>query len=508
MYYDSEFHIQEKTSVFMEHGLVGVNKIFPQRPLTMASFYFNYLLAGMTPVYFRVFNLALLAATSMVVVLLLKLMLDISDPVESTANSRNRGVSVLAGLVFLVHPLQTWVTLYIWQRSALMACFFYFSSLALYLAARSGKSRHKGTIYTLSLISFVCAVLSKENSVALPLVIILAEIAFFRAGWKQLLRPVALFLPAALLSLFILSLLEHPHGNPQLGSGLWGTITHYYKETGLGFTQVALTQCRVWFTYLSIIVAPLPSKVQLVSPQVLSSSIFDPSSTLPALLGVVMMVGLGLYLLLRKPVWGFGILFFVVNLLPESLLVPQFAFFGYRPVLPMFGVLLIGAACLKSLENYFSPAQIRGRLVRMSILALLAVGLAGTSIVTVGKAESWSNKAWFWKEVVENFPKEGHHIERSVRVQALLNLGKTLVEQQDLAGAMFYFQQAAQIAPESGPAHNNMGAVCLRAGKFEEAAKHFKEALKLNPNDLTIKKNLELAEDRLRRPTQLHDKRN
>jgi Flp pilus assembly protein TadD len=75
----------------------------------------------------------------------------------------------------------------------------------------------------------------------------------------------------------------------------------------------------------------------------------------------------------------------------------------------------------------------------------------------------------------------------------LLNLGKAFLEKKDLAGAMIYFRQAADIAPESWQSHNNMGVVCLRARKLEQASQHFKEALKLNPNEAGVQDNLKLA---------------
>ena len=102
--------------------------------------------------------------------------------------------SVALGLLFLVHPLQSYVTLYIWQRMALMACFFYYASLAAFLAVRIGKIRNQAAGYGLCLGLFVCALLSKENTVTLPVSFIMAEIAFFREGGLALVKRAAAYL--------------------------------------------------------------------------------------------------------------------------------------------------------------------------------------------------------------------------------------------------------------------------------------------------------------------------
>lgn len=59
--------------------------------------------------------------------------------------------------------------------------------------------------------------------------------------------------------------------------------------------------------------------------------------------GCYFLLTVAIYLLRKRPLSGFGLLFFLVNISPEYLLVPQYAFFGYRASLPMPGLLLIVA---------------------------------------------------------------------------------------------------------------------------------------------------------------------
>src|SRR4030042_5118721 len=67
MYYDSSIHIAADQSVFANQGMLGVINLFPQRPIPMITFYFNYLAGGMSPEYFRIVNVALLVTASILV---------------------------------------------------------------------------------------------------------------------------------------------------------------------------------------------------------------------------------------------------------------------------------------------------------------------------------------------------------------------------------------------------------------------------------------------------------
>ena len=105
-------------------------------------------------------------------------------------------------------------------------------------------------------------------------------------------------------------------------------------------------QCVVFFEYLRMVLLPLPSNVHLISAQIVPSAITDPPITAVAVAGVVAWtVVLGVFLLRRRPLVGFGTLFFVVNLLPEAITAPQ--------------ILVLGISSLRT--NVRAIARRRGR---------------------------------------------------------------------------------------------------------------------------------------------------
>ena len=110
-----------------------------------------------------------------------------------------------------------------------------------------------------------------------------------------------------------------------------------------------LTECRVIYCYLLTIFIPGLYPLLLGRAFTVSASLLDPPVTLAALLGLVFLVGAAITIARKRPVAAFGILFFFIAIAPESLLMPQYLFFGYRPILPMAGLLLVLADVLMAL---------------------------------------------------------------------------------------------------------------------------------------------------------------
>ena len=85
------------------------------------------------------------------------------------------------GILFTVHPLQSMVVLYAWQREAIMGCLFYYSALAAYVAVRSERIPLTAG-YGATAVLFLAGMLSKENVATLPVAVMLAEMTLFGRG--------------------------------------------------------------------------------------------------------------------------------------------------------------------------------------------------------------------------------------------------------------------------------------------------------------------------------------
>jgi len=346
--------------------------------------------------------------------------------------------------------------------------------------------------------------LSKESSITLPAVFIMAEVALFRSSWKEVLKRAAMFAGLLILLLGLLALRENPHGfsqvdpenlaeaAPQISqpdSGIFSTIVSYYRGSGKTVFEVLLTQCRMLFAYLAVIALPVPAYNHLIVPQVISSSIVEPWSTLPAVLGALLLIGLGLYALRARPLSGLGILFFAGGLAPDALLVPQFAYFAYRPARSMCGVWIGAADWLLLLHHKIAPMLRRGwvRWSAVAALVLVAVALGASTFV---KARQWGNPLLFWEETVGRFPNQKNRFEKNVAAHILNQLGMEHMSRGNLVESVDHLQKAREYSPNHPSILNNLGIALCRVGRIEEGMRRFERALEIFPGNNEAKRNL------------------
>lgn len=479
MQYDSAGLLLANEYVF-NAGLGEVVRLLAQRPVPMITFYLNYLVDGMNPYYFRVANAFLMACAAGTVVILLLYMLEIPGVSVHGTPSQKRIVSIGLGLVFLLHPANIYVVLYVWQRMALLSGLFFFLALASYLGTRTGRIQNSLMGYSSCAIMFFLAMASKENAIAFPGVLLLAEYALFKTTPRDLLKRSAVFIVVALIALLALSFLERPYGDMARDDGLFRTLAAYYLDSGLTPAQVAMGQCVVFFEYLRMVLLPLPSNVHLISAQIVPSAMTDPPITAVAVAGVVAWtVVLGVFLLRRRPLVGFGTLFFVVNLLPEAITAPQYLFWGYRVFVPMFGLLLVAADGILFLINL--PQSRRGKLVvKAGLATAVMAAICLVSYTAASKAVLWTDSVAFWTDARNRTPMHDPRVEKRIKIQTLNLLGSHLRARGAIQEAVALHQEAMQVDPRYPQTYLDLGAAYAQAGQLDDAATTHQELLRLD----------------------------
>ncbi len=479
-YYDSAAKLETRRHLF-DQGLASALKVFPQRPLPIISFYLNYLAFGTLSGYYRAVNTAILSASAVTASVLVLQILTLPGIWNRGSPTEKRILSLVLGLIYLVHPLQVFVTLYVWQRMALMAGLFYLASLSAYVSVRSGSFKLEKLGYAMSLFLFICAMLSKENSVTLPVVLVIFEVALFRAKWRDLCVRAAVFGCILAVFLGVSSYIQHPHGDINAANGIVSTLSVYYAESGTTPVRVLLTQAGAMFHYISLMLVPVPEKIQLISPLVVAHSLVDPPITLVSVGGAVALTAAGGLLVRSSPLSGAGILFLVVNLIPEALLAPQYTFLGYRAVLPMFGVLLVVADCIRILL-----VSVKGPRMKRPAWAGVCAGSIGLALllglVTNNKALIWSDRVGFWTDTVKQFPPLSKNMETRSAAQAYSNLGWALCAERRYTEALRYLERARKISPSQAPIQATLAYAHAKAGNSSRAEHFFEKALALNPD--------------------------
>jgi Flp pilus assembly protein TadD len=166
---------------------------------------------------------------------------------------------------------------------------------------------------------------------------------------------------------------------------------------------------------------------------------------------------------------GFGLLWFLIALLPTSLFPLAEVMNDHRTFLPYIGLVIAVAGAVSLLVNrrvtYGLPAKI-------AATCAVALFLCANGYATFQRNKVWKTEETLWHDVTLKSPRNG---------RGLMNYGNTLMAKGDFAGALDYFHRAQKLTPEYSVLLINL-AVAEDATKQDALAEqHFKEALRLAP---------------------------
>ena len=298
------------------------------------SFALNYYMHQYDQAGYRAVNIAILVA-GLAFFFLIKTTVII-------ARERTSGPGILEGLdpahvaffamlVWVVHPLHTQSVTYIVQRMNSMASMFYILSMLCYVRGRLGTGRTRWGLYLVSIVTGALAIGSKEIATTLPFFILLYEWYFFRdLSWEWARRQV---LPVIGIIAFVLLLLVLFAGVHFLQYIL---VAYYFREFTM--LQRVLTELGVVVFYLSQILLPHPSRLNLEHDFPLSNSLFEPATA--ASLGlIVVLLALAAVTARKNRLLSFAILWFFGNLAIESSFIGLEIIFDHRTYLPSIFVI-------------------------------------------------------------------------------------------------------------------------------------------------------------------------
>ena len=228
----------------------------------------------------------------------------------------DKNIALLAAILWAVHPIQTQAVTYIVQRMALLAALFYLAGMLCYVRARLDTDNwRRSGLYAGCVCCLALAVGSKENAVVLPLSLGLVEIIFFQDlsnpyNRKKCLRiALATFITTATLGVLFAYIIKF--------SPL--TFFHRILETrSFSLAERMLTQPRVVIGYLIQIFYPVLSRFSIDHSITVSTSLFEPITTLSSLSLIIGLIILALFRIHKSPILSFAILFYFLNQTMES----------------------------------------------------------------------------------------------------------------------------------------------------------------------------------------------
>ena len=437
------------------------------------------------------------------------------EPLKKKYGSHAYPVALLASVFWAVHPIQTQAVTYIVQRMTSLAGMFYIMSMYFYLKARtSGDSRGKAVFFLVSLFAFVLGMGSKENvflasSDHRPCGIILFQgTRVYHAGRKGM-----IFTGIAGIACVIGFLWA------SLGDGnAFSSILEGYNYRPFTLWERLLTESRVVVFYLSLLIYPMPDRLSIIHGFPISTSLLNPLSTLRSLVFILGIIGLLVALAGRHPLISFSFLFFFVNQLIESTILPLELAYEHRNYIPsmlFFVPFAIGYCSL--LERFRAK-----RVMRFAVSFFGVIALVGFGHATYVRNLAWKNPETLWFDAAAKAPGESrvHHnlgaqyqgkgqaqeaVEAYEKALSLhkyqrkgeeaatyFNLGNLHRDLGSADRAEYFYQQAIKVDPNCYPALNGLAVLYERQGRMDAVLPLLRKALEVEPESSHASFNLGL----------------
>ena len=444
------------------------------RPLPCFTFAINWYLGKDDPTGYRAVNIFIHFIAAFVLFITVREMF--KTPALATRCSENDSYSIalLSATLWAVNPIHTQAVTYIVQRMTSMAGLFYLLCLFFYIRARLNTPSTKSLLlYAACLAGFIFAIASKENAATFPLSIVLIEIAFFQ---KKEGAASASFISSKApsyigLLVFITAAFYFTKGN--IFSFLNG-----YELRSFSLSERFLTEFRVIVFYISQIFYPHADRLSIDHDFPLSKSLVEPWTTLPAVMVVAALVLIGFSQIKKRPLLGFPILFFFLNHLIESTVIPLEIIFEHRNYLPSaflfvpfsWGVVTLLRELRRKSHLAFSA------LVGCLVLLIISIGIS-----TYVRNMAWASQWTLWADAARKAPGNA---------RPLLVLGnemgwKAAGTPENLDRALYFFHRALGLYGSSkfqdADILGNIAAIHFKKGEYQKAATFYEKTLQVDP---------------------------
>ncbi|MFI5304751.1 MAG: tetratricopeptide repeat protein [Nitrospiria bacterium] len=447
------------------------------RPIPNLTFALNYYFGGLNPWSYHIVNILFHIMTSFLVYLIF--LKTASMPFfqnRFSVDSKISGehISLLGALFWALHPVQTEAVTYTVQRMTSLGTFFYLFSLLSYINGRSGNSSVARIWFIISILSAVMAFASKENTLSLPLIILLYDL-FFISRFRFIFSQKNMTILLGTLSLFFIGIVWILKIHTVSVFNLTSLFSKNFGTEDMDTMNRLMTEWRVLVYYLSLLVYPYPARMNLDYDFPISRSFFDPLSTFLSLLTILSLLGFACFKGKKYPLVAFSILWFFVNLIIESTFIKLDLVFEHRLYLPSVMFFLLLSLGIYSFACRFSDY---GQRVFIS-LGLLILILLGSG--TYERNKVWATPLSLWSDVALKSP---------MKERVLINLGEAYLESKRLKEARITFEKAIRLNPKDQAALNALGYLYHSEGKDNEAIRSYNAILELNREDPAAHLNL------------------
>lgn len=333
---------------FREMAAGNGNFLF-HRSLAMASLALNLMIGGDSSFSFKLGNLLLHMLCGWVAFAVFTRMLKRDANLRAYASS----VAACIAIAWLLHPLNVSTVLYVIQRMSQIAALFPLLGVWLYAATRDQMLTGKISTFAALVRLFVgiatltaLGIQGKQSALVLPGLCLVVEL-----GWYQRPRD----WPPAIRWFYLLSVALPVAAIIGVTVWKWSWIEGNMLEWGMTPGERLLSEPRALWGYMREIAVPYSPAMGIYTDDFrVSRTWFAPATTMPALLGLLV-VSIGAWMLrTRRPAAFVGWFWFLMAHSIEASIVPIELYYEHRNYLPAFGLLLMLLDLLVAAATWFA----------------------------------------------------------------------------------------------------------------------------------------------------------
>jgi Flp pilus assembly protein TadD len=460
--------------ITVEHVKTAFTTFDPELyiPLTFVSFQIDYMIAGLQPWIFHLTNVLLHAINACLVALVLAML------------TKRKNLSIFAGMLFAVHPLNTETVAWIAGRKDLLFTALFLTSFVVYLRSKTIAG------YVSSIGLHALALLAKVMAATLPVVIVMTEwLHEGKIRVKTLLRSIPFFaLSGGLIAVAILGKERILSNNTP-----WETILMAAKSTVF---------------YLQKFIAPVG--LTMFYPYQGAISILEPAFFIPVITLLLILI-LSLYSLRYTRTIFFGFAFFLITLAPTFINFHKggemyFASDRY-PYLPSVGLFFLIVMGLAELSKKFS-------IPKNALYAFAAIPIVGLTLLSIRQTTFWDTPVSMYERTLKLYPesiaartsialidKQQGRYEHAIsllreglghgdNLQLRMALGSVYAKQGRVADAREEFEKAMTLDAKNPEPYVAIGVLDEYEKKIDAAIADYRKAVELDASYVSARNHL------------------
>jgi len=444
--WDDDSYVTRNPTLRDLHGLwriwFDVTSTPQYYPLVHTSFWLEYHAWGLNPLGFHLTNISLHAIGA---VLLWRILVRLELP-----------GAWLAAAIFAVHPVEVESVAWITERKNVLSAVFYFAAALAYLrfvSKRDEQNPKRVSVYFISLILFVCALLSKTVACSLPAALLLVR--WWKRGrlsWRDVLPLIPFF---------------------AIGIGM-GLLTawleqHHVQAQGAQWSYTFLERCLIAGHAICFYAAKFfwPAKLAFIYPRWnIDAHSFAQWLFSLSVVTIAITLWYARWRVGRGPL--VAMLFFIGSLFPAL------GFFNVYPFrysfvadhfqyLASIGLIALASAGLNRLPRL------------IGVLTILAL-----AVLTWRQVSIYRDSDTLWRDTVTKSPTSW---------MAQNNFGALLLREGKENEGLEHYRRALELDPNQFEIYNNLGFTLLEMGRVRESLSSMEEAAELQPNNAAIQYN-------------------